>query len=190
VAVCERRLQRGISFCFLTNGSNCLACLPLLDAELVRTLRSNSAEPIEVFREAMDLSRFSSNSYQALLRGFLRAKYADKKIDVAVAIMAPALDVLLTYGDLIFPGTPIVFCGLDIRQLGTRSLPSNAYGVPIKRGFAPTLELTFRLHPEREAFAQLQPSVANQVSGPKKREAKLQRRQKTAKRRRSAACAL
>jgi hypothetical protein len=99
--------------------------LSLLDAELVRTLRSNSTEPIEVYREAMDLSRFSSNSYKTFLRDFLRAKYADKKIDVAVAVMAPAFDFLLAYGDLIFPGTPIVFCGLDRKQVGTRTLPPN-----------------------------------------------------------------
>jgi signal transduction histidine kinase len=124
--------------------------LSLLDAELVRTLRSNSTEPIEVYREAMDLSRFSSSSYKALLRDFLRAKYADKKIDVAVAIMAPAFDFLLAYGDLIFPETPIVFCGLDGRELGTRSLPPNVYGVLVKREFAPTLELALHLHPKTE----------------------------------------
>src|SRR5712675_1508136 len=93
--------------------------LSLLDAELGRVLRSGSSEPIEVYREPMDLSRFSSSSYRTLLRDFLRAKYADKKIDVAVAVMAPAFDFLLANGDLIFPGTPIVFCGLDKRQLGT-----------------------------------------------------------------------
>ena len=124
--------------------------LSLLDAELVRTLRSNSTEPIEVYREVMDLSRFGSSSYKTLLRDFLRAKYADKKIDVVVAIMAPALDFLLADGGLIFPGTPIVFCGVDRTQLGTRSLPPNLYGVLIKREFAPTLELVLRLHPRTE----------------------------------------
>ena len=124
--------------------------LSLLEAELVRTLRSNSSEPIEVYREAMDLSRFDSSSYKTLLRDFLRTKYADKKIDVAVAIMAPAFDFLLANGDLIFPGTPIVFCGLDRRQLGTRPLPSNVYGVLVKREFAPTLDLVLRLHPTTE----------------------------------------
>jgi hypothetical protein len=74
--------------------------LSLMDAEIVRTLRSNTTEPNEVYREAMDLSRFDSNSHKTLLRDFLRAKYAGKKIDVAVAVMAPAFDFLLTYGDL------------------------------------------------------------------------------------------
>jgi ABC-type uncharacterized transport system substrate-binding protein len=64
--------------------------------------------------------------------------------------MAPALDFLLASGDPIFPGTPIVFCGVDRIQLGTRSLPPNLYGVLIKREFAPTLELVLRLHPKTE----------------------------------------
>jgi signal transduction histidine kinase len=124
--------------------------LSRLEAEFVHTLRSGSPEPVEVYREAMDLSRFSSDAYKVLLQDFLRAKYADKKIDVVVAIMAPALDFLMMYGSLIFPGTPIVFCGLDRGQLGTRSLPPNMYGVLIKREFALTLEFALRLHPETE----------------------------------------
>ena len=76
--------------------------MALLEAEFVHTLRSNSPDPIEIYREAMDLSRLSSNSYKLLLRDFLRAKYADKKVDVAVAIMAPALDFLMAYGNRSF----------------------------------------------------------------------------------------
>jgi signal transduction histidine kinase len=124
--------------------------LSLIEAELVRTLNSNSKEPIEFYREAMDLSRFGSDSYKTLLRDFLRTKYADKKIDVVVAVMAPALDFLLSFGDTVFPGTPIVFCGLDRAQLGDRSLPSHVRGILVKREFAPTLELALRLHPATE----------------------------------------
>jgi hypothetical protein len=43
--------------------------------------------------------------------------------------MAPALYFLLNYRDAIFPGTPMVFCGLDRAQLGTRLLPPTAHGV-------------------------------------------------------------
>ena len=139
-----------MSFCFYDERVE-LPGLSLLDRELVNTLRSNSTEPIEIYREAMDLSRFGP-TYKTRLRDFLRTKYADKKIDVAVAIMAPALDFLSAYGDLIFPGTPIVFCGLDRMQLATRSLPSNAYGVLVKREFTSTVELALRIHPATERF--------------------------------------
>ena len=77
--------------------------LAALDGDITRTLKANSADPIEVYREAMDLSRFSSDKYRLLLRDFLREKYANKKIDVAIAILGPSLDFLLDYGDEIFP---------------------------------------------------------------------------------------
>src|SRR5262249_47232833 len=56
--------------------------LAALDADLVGTLTSKSAEHIELYREEMDLSRFGSDRYKMLLRDFLREKYADKKIAV------------------------------------------------------------------------------------------------------------
>jgi hypothetical protein len=98
----------------------------------------------------MDLSRFGSNSYQLLLRDFLQAKYADKKIDVAIAIFSPSLDFLLNYGSVIFPGTPIVFCGVDKTELGSRLLPPNFRGILLKREFAPTVEIALSLHPKTE----------------------------------------
>jgi len=58
---------------------------------------AKSEDRIEIYREAMDLSRFGSDSYRVALRHFLQAKYADKKIDVVVGVMRPALDFLLDY---------------------------------------------------------------------------------------------
>ena len=101
----------------------------------------------------MDLSRFGSDTYRTLLKNYLREKYADKKIDVAVAVFGPALEFLLNHGDAIFPGTPIVFCGIDRRELGDRSLPPHVRGVLLKREFAPTLELAIGLHPHTKRVA-------------------------------------
>jgi signal transduction histidine kinase len=127
--------------------------LAAIDRDLVRTLTSSSIDKIQVYREQMDLSRFGSENYQVLLRDFLRAKYADKKIDVAVAIISPALDFLLRYGDEIFPGAAVIFCGIDRKELGDRLLPPNFRGVLLKREFAPTLELALRLHPDTKHVA-------------------------------------
>jgi len=120
--------------------------LALFDAEFVRTI-AGSGESVEVYREAMDLSRFDSERYRADLRDFVRSKYANKRIDVAVGVLAPALDFLLTWGDQMFPGAQIVFAGLDRSQLGDRVLPPNTHGVLVKREFAPTLGLALGVHP-------------------------------------------
>ena len=124
--------------------------LATLDAGFVRALTSGSSNHIEIYREAMDLSRFDSEAYRNLVRDYLRAKYAAKKIDVAVAVMEPALDFLLTHRDEVFPGAPIVFCGVDRGRLGGRVLPSDVTGVLVKREFSPTLELVLSLHPETD----------------------------------------
>jgi PAS domain S-box-containing protein len=127
--------------------------LAMLDAGFVRALTSGSPDHVEVYREAMDLSRFDSNAYRNLLRDHLRAKYAGKKIDVAVAVMEPALDFLLSRRDEVFPGTPIVFYGIDKGRIDSRRLPSDVTGVLLKREFSPTLELVLSLHPETDRIA-------------------------------------
>ena len=121
--------------------------LAALDARLVQTLSSGSPSGIEIYREAMDRSRFQSERYPLLFREFLRAKYAGKPIDVVIAALGPALDFMLAHGTEVFPRASIVFCGIDRRELGARQLPPNVTGVLLKREFAPTLELALRLHP-------------------------------------------
>ena len=122
--------------------------LAILDASLVQSLTSGSAESIEVYREAMDLSRFGSDTYLDVLSDYLRAKYAAKKIDAVVAVMGPALDFLLSRGDLVFPGTPIVFCGIDRREIEHRALSGRVTGVLVKREFSSTLQVALQLHPD------------------------------------------
>ncbi len=122
--------------------------LGAIDDSLVRTLVAGSPTPIEIYREEMDLSRVGSDSYLPALRDHLRAKYAGKKIDVAIAVMGPSLDFLLNYGNVVFPAAPIVFGGLDAREMRGRLLPAHATGVLVRREFAPTLELALKLHPD------------------------------------------
>jgi hypothetical protein len=138
-------MYHAVLFCSFSERPE-LPALAALQADLVRTLSSNSADPIEIYNEAMDVSRFGSNNYQLHLRDFLQNKYADKKIDVAT----PSLEFLLNYGSVIFPGTPIVFCGVDKTELGNRLLPPHVHGILLKREFAPTIEIALHLHPGTE----------------------------------------
>jgi len=49
-----------------------------------------------------------------------------------------ALDFLLKYGEEIFPGTPIIFCGIDSREIETRQPRQNMTGEPMAyvKGYA------------------------------------------------------
>ena len=64
--------------------------------------------------------------------------------------MGPALDFLLEHGEAIFPGAPIVFCGVDRRELGDRWLPPHVGGIFVKRKFSPTVEIALALHPDTQ----------------------------------------
>ena len=121
--------------------------LSALDAGLTANLSARSPAQLEIYRETLDLSRFGSPEYLLKLRDHLRVKYATTKIDVLIAAMGPSLDFLLEHGASVFPGTPIVFCGIDRAELSNRALPPHITGVLVKRQFRPTLELALRLHP-------------------------------------------
>lgn len=118
-----------------------------LDSSLVRTLTAALADTVEIYREMLDRSRFGTTRHQELWRDYLRAKYADTRPDVILALMGPSLDFLLQYGSEVFPGSPVVFVGVDRRDLGDRPLPAHVTGVLLERAFLPTLELALRLHP-------------------------------------------
>src|SRR5688572_23637442 len=98
-------------------------------------------EGIDVYTEFMDISRFRDRDYETKLLNFYRTKYAGKHIDLMIGVMAPSLEFLLQHGQEIAPGTPIVFCGIDERELAGRNLPYNMTGALVKREFKPTLEI-------------------------------------------------
>ena len=122
--------------------------LAALDASLASTLNAGSAEPIEIYRESLDRSRFGSATHLRDFRDYLQAKYASKRIDVVVGVMAASLDFLLQNGASIFPGANIVFCGIDRPEPRGQALPPQVTGVWLRREFRPTLELALQLHPD------------------------------------------
>ncbi len=122
--------------------------LILLDQKLTSTLRTGTTGQVDIYSEYMDLSRFPYEDHSKRLRDFYQQKYEGKKIDLIVAVMGPAFNFMLQYGSELFPGTPIVFCGIDKREIEGRNLGPNVTGVLVKRAFKPTLELALRLQPD------------------------------------------
>jgi hypothetical protein len=60
------------------------------------TLRAASPEPVAVYAEALDLSRFHNPSHQENFRRYLQEKYREKDIGVIVAVGALALEFVLS----------------------------------------------------------------------------------------------
>jgi signal transduction histidine kinase len=119
----------------------------LLDRSLRDSLRSGRGDAVEFYSESLSLSQFERTGYDRLVADFYGHRYSGKKLDLIVAVMGPALDFLLRHGEALFPGVPIVFCGIDATTIEGKTLRANVTGVLVRREFSPTLEVALRLQP-------------------------------------------
>ena len=124
--------------------------LSVINASLRETFKEGLQDDVEFCSESLNLSQFRNPDHDSALREYFRRKYAGKKVDLVVAVMQPSLDFLLRDRQSLFPGVPIVFCGIDSSYLSTYTPPPNVTGVAIRRTFAPTLEIALRLKPDTQ----------------------------------------
>jgi len=100
-----------------------------------------------VFVEYMDTKRFYEPRHVAQLPEVYRRKYADHRIDLVVGVDDRAVDFLVEHRDEVFPGTPVVFCGVNYfrpEKLKGRGLFT---GVSEDADLGASLETALDLHP-------------------------------------------
>ena len=81
-----------------------------------------------------------------------RRTYAEVKLDVVIAVSAPAIRFAVQYRDKLFPGTPIVITQVDRREIADL-VGTGITGVTISMGIAETIDLALRLHPDAKKVA-------------------------------------
>lgn len=121
--------------------------LVLLDRSLTSALNAGTAGRLEIYREFMDRARFPDPHHAAEFQDHLQQKYAGKRIDVIVAALGPSLEFLVNRRTGLFQGVPIVFAGIDRREIDGRNMGPDVTGVLVSREFKPTLEIALKLHP-------------------------------------------
>src|SRR5262249_54848840 len=80
------------------------------DAAFVEAVRSDDSIPIDLYEETLETDRFPGPEQSQLVRNYLKDKYADRKIDVIVAVG----DTALTFARLnreMFGNPPIITVG-------------------------------------------------------------------------------
>ena len=97
----------------------------LIDDSLRATLASKSTEPIELNVEHADRIRYPGDAYLQTFIDLLRRKYPHPKMDVVIGVDDEATDILLKYGEELFPGVPIVFVTAERKTLKRDSLKPN-----------------------------------------------------------------
>jgi PAS domain S-box-containing protein len=102
---------------------------------------------VELFFEYMDAKRYQNEEIFPYLKELYGLKYKGIQLDLIISSDNEALVFLLAYRDLLFPGVPVVFCGvqefqdsmLDGHDLITGVLEMYEYGA--------TVEIALKLHP-------------------------------------------
>ena len=68
---------------------------------------------LSIYTEYMDLKRFPERPHIASLREVYRIKYSKVRFDAILCTDDHAFQFLLDYRDELFPGVPVVFCGVN-----------------------------------------------------------------------------
>ncbi len=107
---------------------------------------------IELHVEHMDAKRYPPDRLFPVLLEAYRYKYAQRKPDVIICSDDSALDFLLANRDELFPGAPVVFCGInDFRE--QRISNKGFTGVVEDFDLKSTIEVALELHPETRHIA-------------------------------------
>ncbi len=120
------------------------------NVEIEQGLRKALSTPpkghVEIYSEFLE-TEFADPSYEPTVTAYLRAKYAQHRPNVIVAVARPALAFVLHHRDL-FPDAPVVHAAVFTRYLAENpALPSDVVGVPVEYDAAGTIEQALRWHP-------------------------------------------
>jgi PAS domain S-box-containing protein len=103
-----------------------------------------------IYIEYMDTKRFWQREYAAQFPEIYRRKYLYHRFDVIIASDNNAFDFLRRYRDELFPGVPVVFCGVNYFQEADLHGLKKFTGVSEEAAVKETLDLALRLHPDAQ----------------------------------------
>jgi len=116
--------------------------------EGMRAALDKSAVPYDLQIEYMDTKRFTHQGMARFLASLFKEKYRDSSFDALIVSDDNAYQFILEYGQLMFPGVPVIFCGVndyDPSQLKGRG---NITGVVEYPDFDANILLAGKLSPE------------------------------------------
>ena len=120
------------------------------DRSFQAVLQAAPAGTVEYYPEYLESDRFPGENQASLLHDYLRRKYADRTIDVAVTTADESLSFLLKYRNDLFPHTPIVFSAAQRPTAEQLSAGPGLTGLIFPKTDIRTVDLALRFHPGTE----------------------------------------
>jgi PAS domain S-box-containing protein len=103
---------------------------------------------VDLFPEFLDAVRFPGPGQSAAMENFLRERHRDTPPVAWLALGPQALDFLMQRRDTLYPGTPIVFGGIDSRHIDSLTDRRGLAGRPMDWSIAPLLEPLAQIRPQ------------------------------------------
>ncbi len=114
----------------------------------IEAVLTDSRHNVSLYIEYMDTKRFSDPRYYARLLSIYREKYRHTRPDVVIACDDNALNFMRDHRETLFPGTPLVFCGVNFLTPADLEGLSEVTGVNEESDLKRTLDLALDLHPK------------------------------------------
>jgi len=115
-------------------------------------MRARIQGPVNFYVEYLESWRLGDTGYEEAVFKTLEHEYVRQKLDLVSAVSYPALQFVLKYRDLLFPGVPIVFWGADASRITGQKWPG-VTGVSETVDVRGTIDLALHLHPKTDAVA-------------------------------------
>lgn len=120
------------------------------DSEVQGVKEAFTGQKADFTIEYMDSKKISSREYRKLLFDSYRMKYANTRFDAIISLDDDAFRFLLENADVLFPETPVFFCGVNNFEDSMLEGHTRFTGVVETLSRNETIDLALKLHPGTE----------------------------------------
>lgn len=111
---------------------------------------SQKIKKMDLQVEFMDSKKYYDQDLLERMHDYYRFKFKNDRFDVVITSDNNAFEFLLKYKDSLFPGVPVVFCGLNNYHPGMLEGRKGITGIVENVDFKENLEIARTLHPAAE----------------------------------------
>jgi len=135
----------------------------------VRDAFRSSGKNIYLQIEYMDSKRYYGEKINEILFNYYKFKYRTTHFDLIVTSDNNAYDFISLHGDELFPGIPIVFCGINDVEAGAVPMRDRMTGVLEEFDVPANIQMALRFHPGKKRLVVIGDksltgvAIANQV---------------------------
>ena len=100
----------------------------VMDNNIYSVLKSDHTLNVSIYSEYLEMVRFNSLATQNEIIRRLQVKYSNFKIDLVIITDDTSWEFMEKNGEALFPGVPVVLCGITEGKIDANSLKDNITG--------------------------------------------------------------